>query len=191
MSESIKNTDGMCDLETLGNKPNAAIASIGVRLFNVKTLEKGPSFYEVINVEDSVRQGLQIDASTVVWWLRQSDQARAMFINNNKAGDLIDVLSNLSDFLIENASKDVRIWGNGAAFDNVILKNAYDCTEMDAPWKYNRDMCYRTLKNMFPKVKAPKREGTYHNALDDADYQTDHLFAIMKSLPTEVRDEMF
>jgi exodeoxyribonuclease VIII len=73
------------------------------------------------------------------------------------------------------------VWGNGATFDNVILANAYDACRIRRPWKYYADMCFRTVRNQYPHVQV-KRQGTHHNALDDALTQAHHLQAIYKEM---------
>lgn len=42
--------------------------------------------------------------------------------------------------------------------------------------------CFRTLKNLWPHIEPAKRTGTHHNALDDAIWQTEHIFTIRRSL---------
>jgi exodeoxyribonuclease VIII len=77
---------------------------------------------------------------------------------------------------------NLRVWGNGANFDNVILRNALDRYGYSALWKYSNDRCFRTMKNILPKIEAT-RAGTYHNALDDAIYQVNYLqMAVAKVL---------
>lgn len=77
--------------------------------------------------------------------------------------------------------KGVRVWGNGSDFDNVILRNAYAAIGSTYPWRYNDNMCYRTIKNLAPDVKMA-RQGVHHNALDDARSQALHLIAICNHL---------
>jgi hypothetical protein len=65
---------------------------------------------------------------------------------------------------------------NGVTFDNVIIDNtilrdAFERLEWQCPWPSWNDMCYRTMQSMYPEVKAPKRVGVAHNALDDAKSQ--------------------
>jgi hypothetical protein len=74
----------------------------------------------------------------------------------------------------------VRLWGNGAGFDNVLLKNAFKAVDADEPWKYYNNRCYRTMSGVFKldDDETPPRVGTYHNALDDAMTQVHRLQAI-------------
>jgi len=160
----------MLDLETLGNGANSVIIAIGAVKFDADGL--GEEFYEVVDAETCVRMGMQMDTSTVMWWMKQSDEARAAF--DRVGSNIFGVLARFSAFC-----GDSKVWGNGASFDNTILSNAYRKTGVEQPWKFWNDRCYRTMKSLYPQVKIA-RQGTYHNALDDAKSQASHLIAISK-----------
>lgn len=75
------------------------------------------------------------------------------------------------------------MWGNGAAFDNPILRDAFENMGIGAPWHFGNDSCLRTLVRMGRMVgidpkKNLEREGTYHNALDDAKFQVAYMAPI-------------
>jgi hypothetical protein len=165
----------MIDLETLGKNSHSAIISIGAAEFNASGL--GRTFYANIDPESCVRAGLKMDASTVMWWMQQSEQARAAF-NADAKSSLLRALTDFCDWFPDKAC----VWGNGATFDNVILSNAYDLTSIAKPWKYNADRCYRTLKALYPGVTPDLRGGTYHNALDDAVHQAQHAAKILRHI---------
>lgn len=166
----------MVDLETMGNGNRAAIIAIGAVEFNNYGCT-GKEFYAQINLESSVFSGLEMDASTVLWWLQQSDEARSAFIGNQQAGELHGVLLDFAEWICQ--FPQVKLWGNGAAFDNTILSAAYRTCGIDQPWKFWNDRCYRTIKALHSSITL-KRIGTHHNALDDAKYQADHLVKIIK-----------
>jgi exodeoxyribonuclease VIII len=165
----------MLDLETMGTSPNAAIIAIGAVQFDPIARTLGDTFYRVINLESAVRAGGEMEASTVMWWLQQSDDARKAICSgglpHNQA--LIEFASWLVNF-----SDNVKMWGNGAGFDNVILAQAYRRADLPSPWKHWNDRCYRTLKSQHPNIKLA-RTGTHHNALDDAESQAIHALAIL------------
>lgn len=163
----------MLDLETMGTNNNAAIIAIGAVAFDFEG-NLGEEFYWTVWLDSSVKAGGVIDASTVLWWMQQSDEARKEFAHG--ALDEKYVLEKLTDYL--NRYDDVKIWGNGASFDNVILANAYRRNDLNIPWKYYNDRCYRTMKNLAPHIKM-EREGTHHNALADAISQAKHLQRIL------------
>ena len=73
------------------------------------------------------------------------------------------------------------MWGNGAAFDNVILAVAYKRAWLPVPWSYKNDRCYRTVAALAPEVARPE-VGERHNAADDAEAQARHLIEVLRVL---------
>lgn len=162
----------MLDLETLGQTPGSVIVSLGAVRFGrgVVTAE----FYQRVDVQSAVDAGLTMDVSTVMWWLKQGDAARAEI---GKPGEpLALVLKDFQEWL----GWDYRgeLWGNGAAFDNALLDAAYRKLGKKPPWRFSMDRCYRTVKALHPDV-AMVREGTHHHALDDARDQALHLMQML------------
>ena len=170
----MKYENVMIDLETMGTNNNAAIIAIGAVTFDFEG-NIGPTFYETIDLASSVENGGVMDASTVLWWMKQSGDARKEFEREGLLEYV--VLEHFQEFLAQFGS-DVKVWGNGASFDNVILANAYTRWVMDKPWQYYNDRCYRTMKGLHPEIMM-EREGTHHNALADAISQAKHLQRIM------------
>lgn len=170
----------MVDLETMGNGNNAAITAIGAVAFTDEGEMLG-TFYMPVSLESSVMEGGVIDASTVIWWMKQSDEARAEFTTKTTVG-IIDALLAFEEYWEDIAGDDGIIWGNGATFDNVILASAYSRIGMKAPWTYRNSLCYRTLKNIHSDVLPDENVGVHHNALHDAEYQALHLIKILKHI---------
>jgi len=184
MQLDLTGNNVMVDLETMGNGADAAIVAIGAVRFDQECVYD--AFYSNVTLESSVAAGLIIDPSTVMWWLKQSDAARAAISEAQGAPDkccLPHVLSEFASWLHTDqmmqskALDEPRIWGNGAAFDNVILANAYKACGMPVPWKFWNDRCYRTVKNMAPDI-VYMNTGTAHHALHDAEAQARHLIQI-------------
>ena len=171
--------DIMLDIETMGKGNNASIMSIGACYFNPDTGETGSTFHEQINIETN---GV-IDASTVIWWMAQDDEARGKFKNNGNANHINVVLLALSNWI----KKDSDVWGNGISFDNVIIKSAYKKADFPAPWNFWADCDVRTIvkigiaKGINPK-KTLKFEGIKHDALADAIHQAKYVSLIWQSL---------
>jgi hypothetical protein len=167
----------MLDLETLGKGPYAVITQIGV----VALGDEGPEEMLHIHVdpESCVEAGLEMDASTVLWWLRQAEDAKAAF--QEEGVSLAAALDELSYFVTKHLSKDAGVWGNGSDFDNVIATNAYKALGMNVPWPYFQNRCYRTLKNLRKDIRAPKL-GVKHNAVHDALSQAHHLRALLNAI---------
>jgi hypothetical protein len=173
----------MVDLETMSSESNASIISIGAVRFTLDDILPNP-FYTAVSLEGQKELGLDISASTVTWWMGQSDAARSVMSDKNKL-----MLANaLERFAMWVSPGTDGIWGNGSDFDCVILVNAYKAIGMTAPWKFSKHRCYRTLKNeakLRPGVELPPREGTHHNALDDAIYQAKCAQVYLKEMHRE------
>lgn len=163
----------MVDLETLGNNSNSAILSIGAVAFDLREDEEFTNtFYAVVDPQSCIDVGLKMDVSTVMWWMKQSDQARKAF--EKEGSGIVAALHQFTQWY----PKGAKFWGNGATFDNVILSNAYAACKIKKPWGYTDDRCYRTVKALYPDVKV-ERVGVYHNAVDDAVTQAKHLVAML------------
>ncbi|HHB7138167.1 exonuclease [Klebsiella variicola] len=179
----------MVDLETMGKKHNAPIVAIGAVVFDPATGSIGESFYKVVCLESSVNWGAVIDPSTVIWWLKQSSEARSAIVNDD-AIPLQDALLQFREFVSDNVaggSKKAQVWGNGASFDNSILRSSYDCIAEDYPWQYWNDRDVRTMVELGqaisfdPKTTIPF-EGSRHNALADAIHQARYVSAIWQRI---------
>ncbi|MEZ6323863.1 3'-5' exoribonuclease [Klebsiella pneumoniae] len=179
----------MVDLETMGKKHNAPIVAIGAVVFDPETGSIGESFYKVVCLESSVNWGAVIDPSTVIWWLKQSSEARSAIVNDD-AIPLLDALLQFREFVSDNVaggSKKAQVWGNGASFDNSILRSSYDCIAEDYPWEYWNDRDVRTMVELGqaisfdPKTTIPF-EGSRHNALADAIHQARYVSAIWQRI---------
>ncbi|HAR45569.1 MAG TPA: 3'-5' exoribonuclease [Nitrospiraceae bacterium] len=169
--------DIMLDLETMGNGPQAAIIAIGAVEFDIPTQAIGERFYQVVDLASSIESGGVMDASTVLWWMRQSDEARSAF--DRESARLPLALVWFSKWLsLTGPKEDLRVWGNGAAFDNVVLSSAYRRLGLEQPWSYKGDRCYRTIKSLHPDIPV-EPIGTAHNAADDAESQARHLIKIL------------
>lgn len=169
----------MLDLETLSTRKNAAITAIGAVMFRFDTNEVA-LFYQTVDPVDCQRYGLHIEASTVMWWLKQSDEARAAI-----ATDPVDLATALEGFrswfdkpMDGSDPTETRVWANAPSFDCNVMDSAYEAIGASTPWSFRREMCFRTMKNLFKHVPAPVTE-TAHNALVDAENQVAHLREIM------------
>ena len=165
----------MVDLETMGLLTDAAIVSIGAVRFNPVEGTLGSTFYKVVNLKSAVRGGGKIYPETVIWWMQQSKEAREALTGDDSV--LIETaLKEFADWVREETLEG-GIWGNGAAFDNVVLEGAYLRLGKMVPWSYKENRCYRTVAAMYPEIER-EQLGTHHNALDDAISQAKHLCKI-------------
>lgn len=132
----------MIDIETLGVGTLPVVASIGAVEFDYRTGGLGEKFFARIDIEDAI----------------------------NLLGDLplIEVMGMFSEWLL--SKKKQPVWSNGSGFDLRILREVYTHLGMKCPWHYRDERDMRTFGAMLNWQKLP-REGTHHNALDDAIFQ--------------------
>jgi hypothetical protein len=162
-------TDVMLDLETMGKKSNSAIVSIGAVEFNIETGETGREFYKVVDLQSCLDLGLKVEASTIYWWLQQSEAARKRICV--KGEHLQKVLGDFNRWMLDSII-DVRIWGNGARFDIGILEDAYVASYLETPWNFRKEMDVRTLVEFAPEIKANMPfTGVEHDPIDDCKHQ--------------------
>lgn len=178
--------DVMLDLETGGVRPSAPILAIGAISFDMRELKLGDRFYVNVDLQSCIDNGAVLEADTFMWWLRQSDDARKSLTNGQRL-HINEAMQQFSQFLHDKcaAQKDVRIWGNGPDFDCVTLSEHYRRALFEVPWTFRNQRCFRTLKALYPNVEPTQGDGTHHNALDDAIWQVEHLFAIRRTLRKE------
>lgn len=176
MNNKIQKVRIMADVESLGAKPGSVILSIGAVKFDRHKVTE--EFVINISPQSCIDAGLKIDVDTVMWWLKQSDDARKT-LTDGITFMFKDALTLFTDWLIGTNTfpPEIELWGNGANFDNVLLAAAYDACGLDRPWKFYNDRCYRTLKALHSDVPMA-RSGTHHNALDDARSQALHLITL-------------
>ncbi|MED0431196.1 3'-5' exoribonuclease, partial [Escherichia coli] len=181
----------MIDLETMGTNTNAPIVVIGAVFFDPQTGEIGPVFYIVISLTDAMNTGAVPDGGTIEWWLKQSSEARAAILTEQVK--LKDALSQFREFINEYSDeKFVQVWGNGATFDNAILRTSYERLDIPCPWRYHNDRDVRTIVELGKTIDFDARtvipfEGVRHNALDDARHQAKYVTAtIQKLIPSPV-----
>ncbi|QLU99669.1 3'-5' exoribonuclease [Escherichia marmotae] len=176
----------MIDLETMGTNTNAPIVVIGAVFFDPQTGEIGPVFYIVISLTDAMNTGAAPDGGTIKWWLKQSSEARAAILTDQVK--LKDALSRFREFINEYSDeKFVQVWGNGATFDNAILRTSYERLDIPCPWRYHNDRDVRTIVELGKTIDFDARtvipfEGVRHNALDDARHQAKYVSAIWQKL---------
>jgi DNA polymerase III epsilon subunit-like protein len=173
----------MVDLETYGTRAGCGILSIGAVFFDWnKPAWQGPTFYTAVNRESCKAAGLVEQADTLKWWEDQGSKARVVWQEIETAPPLAAALSLFNDWAHANKKDSISgLWGNGADFDNPILSAAHHATGVKQPWGPFQGRCYRTLKALRPDVKLV-RQGTHHNALDDALSQAEHAVRLLKAL---------
>lgn len=171
----------MVDIETLGSNSNSPIVTIAIQHFDPTggTCAPGASRYIRVKPHDDAK----LDYDTIKWWLGQEDAPRREVIEALDNGQIeSSALNELSRFIYDICPdrRNVRLWGNGATFDNVILDNAYKRNNITPQWTYSGHRCFRTLVNQNPEKIVVERKGNHHCATDDVAYQLDVLREYMR-----------
>lgn len=165
----------MLDLETLGVSSDAHILSIGAVKFDLDTPgELGSTLH--IKVDSRPQPGAVIDASTVLWWMGQSNEARAALV----AGEKLPIgvaLARLRDFLFGTEF----LWSNGPTFDEVIVRRAFQRYSLEFPVHFSGSRCFRTIRQVGELRKGifytqPARA---HDALEDAMAQARYVQQVL------------
>lgn len=162
--------DVMLDIETLGTEPGCVVLSIGAVEFNDVTL--GREFYVNIDKWSCRDHGLTVDKETKEWWQRRSDEAQHVLEGGVELDEALEKFTAWYD--------GGAVWANAPSFDCMILRSAYDAIDMEEPWEYYDQRCYRTLTNVHPMTAH--HDGRKHHALDDAKHQAKVASKILKSL---------
>ncbi len=176
----------MIYLETMSKENNAAIFQIAAAFFDPKSAQIGETFSMLVSLDSCVEYGLTMDVSTILWWMEQSDDSR--YKANLPYSSLAPALGSFVDF-INRSSSDSRVqpWGNGATFDLVILKSAFQACNIHLPWRFYNERDVRTVVELgrmigFDPKKQIQFKGTKHEALDDCLHQIEYVSAIVQRL---------
>jgi hypothetical protein len=159
----------MIDLETFGTRPGCVLRSIGACAFDpVLGTISTDTFYRNIAEEPSTAVGLTKDPSTVRWWSEQSPEAQALLLK-----DQVHFSDAARDFnRWWSAVGGEQVWSQGSNFDGVLWEAACLAHGVRAPWKFYNTRDTRTVyETSGLNTKTILRQGTHHNALDDALHQ--------------------
>jgi hypothetical protein len=137
-------THVMVDIETLGTSPGSAIVSIGAVAFEPSTGALGREFEAHIDLQSACSIGLKVEASTVLWWMGQSDAARHAAFDAIDSQPIADALVAFASWL-DTVSPQRRLWAHGASFDPVLLTAAYQAVKLKEPWTFRDVRDTRTI----------------------------------------------
>ena len=156
------------DIETLGTRPGAIVMSVGLVPFTQRERVDGAQAeYWRISVVDSLIHGLEADRDTRDWWKKQTSDARKA-LDVGEVRTLESTAYRLEHILRTHCTDDCCVWMKGPSFDGVLLTAALEKAGKRVPWKYWQERDVRTICD---GIVEPRREGTYHNAADDAVHQ--------------------
>ena len=168
--------DVMIDFETLDTSPNAVVVQIGAVEFDRTTGEIGREFKVNVDAQSAVNSGATLNASTVEFWLNQSNEARASILASPKI-PIYKAFDDLNKFL----SNCKYIWSH-ATFDFVILCQTLNRLHIKPNFSYRSARDIRTLVDLSGGGTTAAREGTHHDALDDCRFQVKYCVEMMKRI---------
>jgi exodeoxyribonuclease VIII len=166
----------MVDLETMDVENTASILSIGAVMFNPFNLDTEDSltdsFYLRISLESNMKAGRTTSASTICWWLTQSEDARTELVEGEQLNIGMGML-NFRRWITDRSARATKVWAKDPDFDCSILKHAMAQQNEFWPFHFADNMSVRTETwSAYPEGDAPLiGVGTAHNALDDAKRQ--------------------
>lgn len=136
----------MIDTETLGRTPGSVVRSVAAVEFDPRTGETGRQKVWKIDLVDSIRYGFKVEASTLKWWMMQSDEARREFVEGAET-PLEDFLEDFMQFIAAtDEGNDFTLWCLQLDFDVAMLRsmyswynlNVYRCDEEVLPWNFRK-----------------------------------------------------
>lgn len=165
-------THVMLDFETMGLRPSSVLLSIGAVVFSPtgpSVLDNRVPFYMNISTASCLAVGMTQDESTVAWW-QTPDKADAWQQLQHDQKDVAHVFQQFISWFKD--SGGTHIWSQGSCFDVVLAEDAMRRLGMTPPWKFWDIRDTRTVYDVFGfNPRWVKREGTFHNALDDCYHQ--------------------
>ena len=174
-----KLTEVMIDLETLDTTPTSVIVSIGAASFYLDGDKIESKFEDVVDMKSCIDLGGTISPDTIKWWMLQSKEARDAAFTGSRS-PIKQVLKKF--YVWMSYQGNPRVWANGADFDLPIVRFYYQKLGLKCPWDFRNQMCFRTIKNLYPKVDADKipYSGVNHSAVDDAIRQAHYLMCLKR-----------
>lgn len=168
----------MVDLETLSQRPTAAIMSIAAVAFHVKTHAIVGQFH--VNVEPT--KGYHIDPSTIDWWKQQDPEVLKQLTVNQ-----VSMKSALTEFKVFcqqfGPPNTLKFWAHGGNFDFPILDNAFITEGIDTYdlWRFWNLQCSRTIMNVAGIDMRNHRGEGHHHPLQDCNIQAKYLIKALYS----------
>ncbi len=157
----------MLDLETFGTSAGCVLRSIGAIVFDPRQ-GIAEEFYQNITEEDQTILGAVKNPQTVAWWEKQSKESQEVFTDDQVRLEV--AMIRFIDFWQRNRLK--YLWSQGSNFDGILLQWSIELVDKKVPWRFYNTRDTRTAYDMAGfDPKSMKRQGVYHNALDDAKHQ--------------------
>lgn len=180
----------MIDTETLGRTPGSVVRSVAAVEFDPRTGETGRQKVWKIDLADSIRYGFKVEASTLKWWMMQSDEARRDFVEGAET-PLEDFFEEFMEFLDDtDEEKDFTLWCLQLDFDVAMLRsmyswynlNVYRCDEEVLPWNFRKVRDVRPYMDALDSAGLlPPKVADRHTPLADCLAQINCMYLVEKN----------
>lgn len=181
----IKDRHIMLDLETLATDSNALILSVSAVEFEIETGKIVSEFYESLDIlEQLLKKNTVVSIDTIKWWQEQDDKAKQFLSGKSASLPAWSFFEEFNKWIGDPAN--VYIWGNGAGFDCVILRNMYSRFDVRFPLPYYADMDVRTITHLVGYKTLQEAVGPFngikHYGIDDCKHQISMVVAGLKMI---------
>lgn len=129
----------MIDIETLDNRPTAAVVAIGARIFDATGIGAG---FEVYIDPAAAKKHGTMGEETMQWWAKQDYHVMTQVMSGRV--DSSTGLKNLYDFIAKHGPR--YVWAYPPQFDILILQHLARQTGLIWPFHYRDERCARTIK---------------------------------------------
>lgn len=184
----------MVDIETLGTQSTSIILSVGVVPFTHEVVLRDQATEFLLNIDEQFKRGRTLSASTLSWWMGQTDTVRMPIFNVPRDRTIDETISDINYYFFHQCEKHyndenfndrsaIKVWSNGPTFDLKILENLYEQMGRNLPYHYRSPRCQRTIEALHGKdvIKAPADDTQLHNAKYDAIFQAERIVDICKA----------
>lgn len=171
----------MLDIETLGLRPDSVITQIALVpwIIDSPNQEFLPPvhLYLPLAPQELLIPPRVISAGTVLYWMKQSDEARERF-NENDSTDMEELKAYVQNFVFRFqrfvGDQPYELWARGPQFDCVLVESLLAQFGLNIPWDYTKVRDLRTLMSAAgldtSDVVRPSHM-TPHVAFYDCQYQ--------------------
>lgn len=184
----------MIDIETLDNKPTAAIVSIAAAFFDPRTGEIGSTNYILVDFADAQGEGATIGADTIKWWMKQNSCARHEIISaiGLPLAASLDRLNDFCNFCDD--PEDLKIWARGTDFDLTVIYHSMRLTRISPVWNFWNVRDVRTVAEIALTICGHSSMRTVlehpHHAMTDVINQIARLSDDIKNISAVHADKV-
>lgn len=169
----------MLDTETLGLSPKSLVTQIAAGWYDLEARKMIALWSWLPNLDEQWDR--KVDAKTVMWWLKQSNDAR-LAITGDQRTEAYHIWQEVKR-LAETVGAG-GVWAKPATFDLPLLADYFEETTAEQqPWHYRQARDMQTIARLYDphglvEMTVPKDDSRAHDASYDVLWQCDYLAAL-------------